>query len=183
VRKLFVSALAVAALLAACSPAPSGPTPAPSVSGASAADVQAPYLLTLELPSATWKADQPITGRATLALVQGSGVDLGGSGGGLLYFEYASVDGAHHVEGAMTADCRAYRLEPGAPMTAPLSHSGGFYPEQPDYAFNKAFLTAPDVRLPAGDWKISAVAEFVEGQGCSGASRTIRSTVTIHVTP
>ena len=182
-RQLLAPTLGCLVALAACSSAPFGPTPAPSVPGAHTADLQAPYLLTLELPTATWKADQPITGLATLVLVQGNGVDLGGSGGGLLFFEYASVDGAHHVEGAMTADCRAYRLEPGAPMTAPLSRSGGFYPEQPDFEFNRAFLTAPDVRLPAGDWKISAVADFVEGQGCSGASRTIRATVTIHVTP
>ena len=182
-RRLLAPALGCLVVLAACSSAPLGPTPAPSVPGAHAADLQAPYLLTLELPTATWKADQPITGLATLALVQGSGIDLGGSGGGLLCFEYASVDGAHHVGGAMTADCRAYRLEPGAPMTAPLSRSGGFYPEQPDFEFNRAFLTAPDVRLPAGDWKITAVASFVEGQRCSGASRTIRATVTIHVAP
>ena len=181
--RLIALALALGASLAACSSAPIAPTPPPGVPGAQAADLQAPYLLTLELPSATWKADQPITGKATLALAQGSGMDLGGSGGGLLYFEYASVDGAHLVGGAMTADCRAYRLEPGGPMTAPLSHSGGFYPEQPDFEFIRAFLTAPDVRLPVGDWKITAVASFVEGQGCSGASRTIRATVTIHVTP
>ncbi len=181
-RRLIASALLLV-VLGACSASAPSPTAAPSAGGAQAADLQAPYLLTLELPSATWKANQPITGRATLALAQGAGMDLGGSGGGLVYFEYVSVDGVHHVEGAMTADCRAYRLVPGAPMTAPLSHSGGFYPEQPDFEFNRAFLTAPDVRLPAGDWKITAVASFVEGEGCSGASRTIRATVTIHVTP
>lgn len=175
-------ALALCLLLVACGPAQG--TPAPSAQpGAHAAQLQAPYLVTLDLPRDTWKAGEPITGAATLSLVQGAGADIGGSGGGLLAFEYASLDGLHQVEPVWTLDCHAFRLVADAPMTAPLSHSGGFAPELPDFEFLRTFLTAPDVRLPAGDWKISAIADFVEGQDCSGASRTITATLTIHVTP
>lgn len=181
--RLIALALALGASLAACSSAPLAPTPAPSVPGAHAADLQAPYLLALELPADTWRADGPITGMATLALVQGDGVDIGGAGGGLISFEFASVDGTHRVEPISDAACAPYRLEPGRPVVSPIRKSGGFYPEQPDVEFNRAFLTGPDIRLPAGDWKITAVATFIEGQGCGGASRTIRATVTIHVTP
>jgi hypothetical protein len=175
-------AMALCLLVAACGSAPVSPT-ASSVPGAQAAQLQAPYLLTLDLPRDTWKAGEPITGTATLSLVQGAGMDLGGSGGGLIFFDYTEVNGARHVGGAMTADCRPYRLESGTPVSAALSHSGGFSADQPDADFYRAFLTAPDVRLPAGDWKISAFAEFVEGQGCSGASRSIKTTVAVHVTP
>jgi hypothetical protein len=175
-------ALVLSLVLAACGSSQVSPS-ASDLPGVHAAGLQAPYLVTLTLPKATWSAKEPITGAATLALAQGAGVDLGGSGGGLLFFQYASVDGTHNVGGAMTADCRAYRLEPGVGMSAPLSHSGGFSPEQPDFEFLRTFLTAPDVRLPAGDWKMSAVADFVEGQDCSGASRRITATVTIHVNP
>lgn len=174
--------LALCLALVACGSAQ--PTPATSaLPGADAAQLQAPYLVTLDLPHDTWKAGEPITGTASLSLVQGAGADVGGAGGGLLAFEYASVDGVHHIEPVSDAACAAYHLVGGAPMTAPLSHSGAFYPEQPDFEFNRAFLTAPDVRLPAGDWNISAIASFVEGQGCSGADRTIKATLTIHVTP
>jgi hypothetical protein len=177
-----LTALALCLVLAACGP--SQPTPAPSAQpGARAAQLQAPYLVTLELPRDTWKAGEPITGAATLSLVQGADADVGGAGGGLLAFEYASVDGVHHVEPVSDAACATYHLVGGVPMTTQLSHSGAFYPEQPDFEFNRAFITAPDVRLPAGDWKITAIASFVEGQGCSGASRTIKATVTVHITP
>ena len=175
-------AMALCLIVAACGSAAGSPS-ASVVPGVRAAQLQAPYVVTLDLSRDTWKAGEPITGAATLSLVQSAGVDLGGSGGGLLFFEYTEVNGTRHVEPAMTDDCRAYRLEGGTPMTAALSHSGGFYPEQPDFEFNRAFLTAPDVRLPAGDWEISAVASFVEGKDCSGASRTIKSTVTVHVAP
>jgi hypothetical protein len=176
-------AFALCLIVAGCSPSAATSPPAPTSSGIHVAHLQAPYLLELELPRETWTTAETIEGLATLTLVQGSGVDLSGSGNGLLFFDYASVDGMHHVEPAMTLDCKAYRLEAGKPMTSPLTKSGGFYPEQPDFEFNRAFLTAPTVRLPAGDWKITAVASFIEGQGCTGQSRTLRATVVIHVTP
>lgn len=180
-RRLMVFALCL--IVAAGCAQSVAPTPAPSLSGVHAGHAQAPYLIQFDLPRDTWTAAETIEGLATLTLVQGSGVDLGGSGGGLLFFDYASVDGIHHVEPAMTLDCKAYRLEAGKPMTSTLTKSGGTYPEQPDFAFNQAFLTAPTVRLPAGDWKITAVASFVEGAGCSGQSRELRATAVIHVTP
>jgi hypothetical protein len=183
VRKLFVPVVALIVVLVACSSSPLAPTPAPSVPGAHAANLQAPYLLTLELPSASWKADQPITGTATLTLVQGSGMDLGGSAGGPIAFEFASLDGTHRIEPVSDAVCAPYRLEPGKAITSPIRKSGGFYPEQPDFEFNRTFLTGPDIRLPAGDWTITAVASFIEGQGCGGLSRTIRATIQAHVTP
>jgi hypothetical protein len=182
-RRPIAFALSLFVVIAACSSVPVAPTAAPSVPGAHAALLQAPYLLTLELPTATWKADQPIMGVATLALVQGSGVDIGGAAGGPIGFEFASLDGVHRVEPVSDAACAPYRLEPGKAITTPIRKSGGFSPEQPDFEFNRAFLTGPDVRLPAGDWKITAVASFVEGQGCSGLSRTIRATIQVHVTP
>ncbi len=180
--RLIAIALCLLASLVACSAAAVAPT-ASGVPGAHAADLQAPYLLTLELPRATWKADEPITGVATLALVQGSGVDLGGPAGGPIGFEFASLDGAHRIQPIHDDACAAYRLEPGKAITSPVGKSGAFYPEQPDFAFNKAFLTGPDVRLPAGDWKMTAVASFIEGPGCTGLSRTIRATIQVHVTP
>ena len=180
---LIPLALALGASLAACAGASLAPTPAPSVPGAHAADLQAPYILTLELPTATWKADQPITGMATLSLVQGSGVDIGGAAGGPIAFEFASLDGIHLIEPVTDLVCAPYRLEPGKPVVSPIRKSGGFFPEQPDFEFNRAFLTGPDIRLPAGDWKITAVASFLEGQGCTGLSRTIRTTIQVHVTP
>ena len=148
-----------------------------------AEDLQGSFRLMFELPKSTWKVGDSIDGVATLALVNGSGVDLGGSGSGLLGFDFAEVNGSHHVEPAWTSNCAPYRLDPGRPITSPIKKSGGFYPEQPDADFNREFLTDPVVRLPAGDWKITAVASFVEGEGCSGPSHTMGATALVHVVP
>jgi hypothetical protein len=136
-----------------------------------------------ELPKASWRADEAIDGRATLNVVNGGGVELGGSGGGLVGFGFAQVGGPRRVDPGWDSDCSAYRLEPGKPITSGIKKSGAFSDDQPDAGFYRAFLTDPVVRLPAGDWTISAVASFVEGKGCSGASRTMTTTVVVHVTP
>ena len=176
-------ALVLCLIVAGCASGSGTTSSAASGAGVHGADLQGPFDLQLDLPRDTWKAGETIEGHATLKLANGGGVDLGGSGGGLLFFDYASVDGRHHVEPGWTLDCKSYRLEAGKPMTSPLTKSGGFYPEQPDFEFNRAFLTAPTVLLPAGDWKITAVASFVEGLGCNGKSRELRATVVVHITP
>lgn len=148
-----------------------------------AEDLQGPFRLVFELPRGTWKAGDAIDGVATLAVVNGGGVDLGGSGGGLLGFAFAEVGGSRHVDGFWTADCRPYRLEPGKPLTSAIRKSGGFSPDQPDADFYRSFLTDPVVHLPVGDWSISAIALFVEGSGCTGQSHTMKATVLVHVIP
>jgi hypothetical protein len=122
-------------------------------------------------------------GRATLSVVNGGGIDLGGSGGGLVGFAFAQVGGPRRVDPAWDAVCAPYRVEVGKPITSGIKKSGAFTDDQPDAAFYRAFLTDPVVRLPAGDWTIAAVASFVEGKGCSGASRTMTTTLIVHVTP
>ena len=140
-------ALVLSLVLAACGSSQVSPS-ASDLSGVHAAGLQAPYLVTLTLPKATWSTNKPITGAATLALAQGPGVDLRrlGRRAHLLRVRLGGW-GASRRRG----DDR--RL-PGLPARArrPDARSavalGGFYPEQPDFEFNRAFLTAPD--SPAG---------------------------------
>jgi hypothetical protein len=175
--------LALCLVIAGCAGAAPAPTSAPSSTPRHAEDVQGPFRLVFELAATTWKAGDPIDGVATLALVNGAAVDLGGSGGGLFGFDFAEVNGTRHVASVSTADCAPYRLEPTKPMTSVIRKSGGFSADDPDAAFYRAFLTDPVVRLPAGDWKITAIASFVEGKGCSGASRTLNAPIRVHIGP
>ena len=177
-------AFAPCLVVAGCAVGPAAPTSAPSsTSSQHAEDHQGSFQLVFELPRGTWKAGDAIDGVATLALVSGSGVDLGGAGNGLFGFDFAEVDGSRHVEPAWDTVCAPYRLEPGKPMTSAIKKSGGFSADQPDADFYRSFLTDPVVHLPAGDWSISAIASFVEGKGCSGQSHTMRATIVVHVTP
>ncbi len=76
----------------------------------------------------------------------------------------------------MTADCAPYRLEAGQPLASGIKKSGAFSDDDPEAAFTRAFLGDPVVSLPAGDWRITAGASLVEGEGCSGASRNLACT-------
>ncbi len=163
-----------------------GESAGPTSSTARAEATEGPFRLVFELPKDTWRADEAIDGLATLSLVEGTGMDLGGSGGGgggLIGFGIDEVDGSRHMGPAFTADCAPYRLEAGKPMTSPIKKSGGFSAEDPNAAFYNGFFADPAVHLPPGDWTISAVASFVEGQGCSGQSHDMRASILVHVLP
>jgi hypothetical protein len=179
-----VAAFLLCLAVAGCAAISAAPTSTPSATAnPQAADHQGSFNLAFELPRTTWKAGEAIDGAATLSVTKARGVDLGGSGSGLIGFDFAELNGSRHVQPAQTSDCRPYRLDPGAAISSPISKSGGFYPEQPDFEFYRSFLTDPMVHLPAGEWTITAVATFSEGQGCSGQFRTMRAGVRIRITP
>jgi hypothetical protein len=184
VRRLASTALAFGVALAACAGQPLSPAASPPTGAAvRASDVTGAFELTFELPRTTFRAGEPIEGRATLSVIGGAPVVFGSSGGGPFVFSFSEMNGRRHVGGAMSADCAPYRLEPGRPMTSAIRKSGGFSDDDPEAAFYQAFLGDPIVSLPAGDWRITAVASLVEGEGCSGAGRNLSAPIEVHVVP
>ena len=176
-------AFAIALVVAGCAttqPATIAPTSTPIVH---AEDAQGPFRVVFEVPKGTWTSGDTIDGVATLALIEGGSVDIGGSSGGLFGFDFAEVGGSRHIEPVWTADCTSYRLEAGKPVTSKIRKSGEFTAEQPDDGFNRSFLEDPVVHLPAGDWKITAIAPFIEGKTCGGLSHSMKATVLVHVSP
>jgi hypothetical protein len=169
-------------ILVGCTSARPTATPAPPASPRIEV-LDEPFLLTFQLPKSTWQAGEAIDGTASLKLATGDVSDLGGSGSGLLGFEFREVGGSRLVSPIWTADCRPYKLERGQPLTSPLKRSGGYANEDPNADFIRAFLADTVTRLPAGRWKITAFASFVEGAGCTGASREIRATIPVVITP
>ena len=186
-RTRLVALVCLALVVAAC--ATSSPR-LPAVSPGSSQDATAPahaqatdgpLRLAFDLPRATWQAGEPITGRARLE-VEAGGADLGGSGSGLVGFEFREVGGHRRMGPAWTSDCRQYRLDPNAPLTSGITKSGGFAGEDPDAAFYRSFFADPMVRLPAGTWEIAAAAEFSEGL-CDGAAHSLRAPILVTITP
>jgi hypothetical protein len=185
-RFMFVC---IALGLWACSP-----TPAPSTSASpsqaeaasctepcpSAASTSGPFKLELALPKTDWKSDEPITGTATLSYGGPDAKTLYGSGG-LLDFQYTQVGGPHKTSPASRAECGRYEIRPGMPMSTQLSKSGGFTDDDPDAAWLRSFLTAPDVRLSAGTWDVTALANFREGD-CGPGGESMATTVRVTVT-
>jgi hypothetical protein len=172
--------MVLAILVAGCA----GPSLSPIPSDrARATDTQGAFQLTFDLPRTTFRAGETIEGRATLGVVGGAPVAFGSSGSGPFVFDFAEIGGQRHVGGLMTADCASYRLEPGHSMASEIRKSGGYSNDDPEAAFTRDFLHDPRVSLPAGDWRITAEASLVEGEGCSGASRNLSAPIVVHVVP
>lgn len=180
-QRFLAGALLVFVAGCAASPTP-GPTETNALP-ARAEDVEGPFRLVFELPNTTWSAGEAIEGQATLSVVGAGMAEVSGSGGGLLGFGFLAVGGRRHVEPGWDLSCVLYRLAAGRPILSPITKSGGFSADDPDAAFYRAFLADPLVRLPAGDWQITAVASFVHGRECSGRSYLLTATVLVHVTP
>jgi hypothetical protein len=68
-------------------------------------------------------------------------------------------------------------------MTSGIKKSGEVLSDQADADFYRSFFTDPLVHLPAGDWTISAIASFIEGQACLGQTHTMTAKVQVHVSP
>ena len=141
------------------------------------------FLLAFDLPKDTYAANEPIDGVATLALDGGAEVPYGASGGGAFGFGLAEIGGPRTMGGLMSADCRPGLLVPGTPLTSPMTKSGAFSEDDPLAPFYRAFLADPLFRLPAGDWKLTAYATFVEQRDCSGVQHDMTVAITVHITP
>jgi hypothetical protein len=161
--------------------ASSSATGATSTTPARAEDTQGPYRLVIELPRTDWHASDAITGEATLSLVGSDGVVFGSSGSGPIAFAFDEVGGSRHVQGLMTPDCRSYRLEAGKPISSPIKKSGVYSADALPSDFNRWFMTDPLVHLPAGDWKITAIALVSSGICPASDDLTLHAAVLVHV--
>jgi hypothetical protein len=175
-----IVSVALAVALAGCG-APTvsnlGPTGAP----ASASDTEGRTTLTFTLPKATYADREEITGTAVLALEPGPDLPVGGSRD-LLSFGFLEVGGSRQMGPASDLMCAPHVLSAASPVTSGIVKSGGWSDDMPDAAFYSGFFADPAVRLPPGDWEITAYADFVDGQGCAGAQHGLKATVRVHVT-
>lgn len=167
-------AMLAAMLLAGCSPLPGGP-------GVEARDADETFELVLRVGSARYAVNQPIDLTATLSyLGPDPGVDLVGSGSGLIAYRARQLDGRLDIGGTSTADCQTYRLDRGRPIVERYSKSGGWSNDDPDAAFYRVFFADPVFRLPRGRWRISATAGFAVEE-CGGVIHGLAAEVTIVV--
>ena len=150
---------------------------------ATATDVQGPYRLTFQMPSTEWHTTDAISATATLEFTGTGSVDYGSSGSGPFAFAFEEIGGSRQMGWSMTTDCLTQHLDAGAPISSGIIKTVSWTDPDPNADFYRSFYADPLVHLPAGDWKITAVARFVEGAGCSGQSYTLNAPITIHVSP
>jgi hypothetical protein len=183
------SRLAVLAILAALTTAACGGTPVPSVVAEAlpegppiASDVDGRFRLDFALPKRTFTEGEAIEGTATLSIL-GPGVgNIGASGGGPIGFGIAEARGRRMMGPASQADCQAFQIANGAPITSVIVKSGGWSAEDQDAVFYEAFFRDPELHLPVGSWIITAFASFSEGD-CSANPHALSAPIRIEVVP
>lgn len=153
------------------------PTPGPTEVSKTADD----FRVVLRLPATTISASEPLTGEAVLTTVDGRQEQIAGSGGGVFGFTYREIGGTRMMAYAMTDDCVPYAI-PEDGLRGALTPSGGWSEDDPNAAFYRTFAQAPDVRLPAGAWEVTADAVFA-GPDCAGPQRTLTASTVVVVTP
>lgn len=147
-----------------------------------AVDTKGQFQLAFELPRTDWHTSDSITGEATLSYLGSGGVGIGSSGGGPIGFLFDEAGGSRHMGGAWTSDLVMRQLDAGKPITSPIGKSGAFTGEDPNAAFYRSFFNDPLVHLPAGDWTISAIAEFETGSTTTPDQHSLRASILVHVT-
>ena len=171
-------ALVLALVLAACgssdgTPGPTGP--------AAASVTQGRFTLTFTIASASVHSRDEIAGTARLSLLAPGGVTFSGSNT-ILGFEFSEVGGRHRlVSPVFDAVCAPHRITGNTPIDSSIVKSGATV-EGADADWYRQFLSDPTVKLPAGDWNITAIGDFFDGQGCVGQHLSMRATVLVHVT-
>ena len=155
-RRGAVAAI-VLALVAACgqAPTPSGPTGQPIV----VVGRDAGFALSMRVGSDVVDAGVPIDVSSILTWEGAApSATIWGSGGGPVSFSLEQVGGPLNIGGAMTADCAKHEYARLVPTAIPFQKSGGYTADDPNAAFYRTYFADPVLRLPAGRWKLTAIA-------------------------
>lgn len=175
--QLVVALLVVASLVAACG----GSAPSASAGPASASVTQGRFTLTFTIERTNVRARDEIVGRASVALLAPGAATVTGAGT-FIGYEFTEVGGkGRHVEPGFDLACAPHQVTSGSPTELPIIKSGAVV-EGPDAAWYRDFLADPVVKLPAGDWDVTAIAQFFDGRSCAGQHLDMRATVRVHVT-
>jgi len=125
------------------------------------------FELTIEADEPRYVAEQPILVTATLTYVGTEPrLEVASSGQGLVSFRIEDLDGPVDMDPVRTSDCRPYTYGAGDVQTVPFMKSGGYSPEDPMGAFWQDFFADAVLRLPAGRYRLSAIAQYL-GPGCT----------------
>jgi hypothetical protein len=148
-------------------------------------DADQEFRLTISADQGRYRAGQLMDVSATLTYVgPNARIVVGGSGTGLVGFALERKEQpAFRIEPAGTSDCRPYQMQRGVAVAHPFMKTGGFADEDPLAGFFRAYFASPELRLPAGTWTISAVANFLGSADCDGPEHALNASVTVAVEP
>lgn len=100
-----------------------------------------------------------------------------------IIFGVAEVGGGRQAGGGARQSCNPNTFERALPVSYPWAKNAAYVPGDPAFAFEEWYATSgPQLRLPAGMWRLSATFEGAEGD-CGAASHTLVAEVAVTVLP
>lgn len=155
--------------------------PSPSGGPVSATTRSGDFSLIITSARSQYEADEPVEVEASLVYDGDQGEATVGGANALIGFGIEQVDGTLRMEPAFDASCTPHTLSAGVPVVEPFSKSGGFSDDDPDAGFWREWFSDPVPTLPAGTWRVKALASFGL-DGCRSV-RTLEASIVVHVGP
>jgi hypothetical protein len=168
-------AIALVAALSACALAvgSKGPT---------STDRNGPFVLSFEASAPSYAANEPVIAVAQLGYDGPETVaHLSGSGSGPILFDIEQLDGDLDQSAFQDDDCKPHDLPAGQPVEIAFRKSGAFDPASPRANFWRDYFKEPDLRLPAGHYRLTAHVELSIGSGCTNEPLDLRASLVIDV--
>jgi hypothetical protein len=138
------------------------------------------FALTIQSERSRYAVNEPIVIETTLQYVgDADEITVTSSGGGLVVFSIEHLDGPVDALGGRDSDCQRFRYRRGVIERVQFEKSGGFSSESPMAAFWRAFYADPQLRLPAGEYRITAQALYGP-PGC-GEGATLEASILVQV--
>lgn len=180
-RGAHLALLAIASLLGGCFGAGRTSDPGVAPDPTHATVVEGRWETTFTISRTTLRPGDSIEGEATLRLLEVGEVPLSTSGSGVFAFSFIEVAGlGRSAVWLRPGDCSSSSIASGAPITSAIRKSGA-YGDGPNSDFIAQFLKGSDVRLPVGEWDITANAAFTDGPACHGDDYSMDATVRVRV--
>jgi hypothetical protein len=148
------------------------------------ADTDGEFALELTADQDRYRAGQPIEIEALLTYAGAEqSVTIGGPGGAVIWFTIQSTDPAITIVPAGNTQCVPRQIIHDQPMLIPFAKTRSLVDDDPMRPFLQAFFADPVLRLPAGEWTVTAVGAFSVGEECDGPVPSLSTSVTIQVEP
>lgn len=96
-------------------------------------------------------------------------------------FEYVQQGTDLAIRPTSPTLCSFGTLEADAPLTSSLSKSGHYDELDPNVEFYRQFFDDPELRLPPGVWRITAIVNYYDSDQCEGPRRTLRAALEIEI--
>jgi hypothetical protein len=137
------------------------------------------FALTIGADRGRYAADEPIDIATTLRYIGAEPTTVTSSGAGLVAFGIEQLDGPVDAGIGRDEDCARFDYLPGHAESVEFHKSGGYSNDDPLADFWREFFADPELRLPAGQYRITARAEYGD-PGCGGW-QTIEASIVIVV--